>query len=204
MYVILFWLDSNEIVFCDKDGQLGLAVGCSNQESQTIVTEQRVEEEITSEVEPDSPVKPPESEDEDGENVISIEKLKRDILGDDAESELRSGIWISNSTSAFRICPFISVRSVSPPPRPRTPEKPLQPPFMPGSTPEHLNPRYLCWNEVGMVRSYGDKDEDGENECFIEAEFHDTSVHNTIMLKNFQGYYMASLSLSALAVANTR
>lgn len=85
-------------------------------------------------------------------------------------------------------------------PRPRTPEVPLQAAFMPSSTPEHLNPRYLCWNEVGVVKCYGTPDDDQGKS--IEVEFHDFNFHNSMMLQNFQNYTMGSISPACLAVAN--
>lgn len=91
---------------------------------------------------------------------------------------------------------------VSPSPILRIPEIPMQSAFMPTSTPEHLNPRYLCWNEIGVVRSYGNTDD--ENISSIEVEFHDSTLHNSIMMQNYQGYTMASLSSSVLAVASSR
>lgn len=88
-------------------------------------------------------------------------------------------------------------------PRSTTPLTPMQLPFMPSSTPEHLNPRYLCWNDVGVVRSYGNPNEDDE-QCSIEVEFHDTTFHNSMMMQNYQGYTRGSLSTTALAVANAK
>lgn len=88
-------------------------------------------------------------------------------------------------------------------PRPRTPEIPLQNPFMPSSTPEHLNPRYLCWNEVGVIRRYGSlSDEDSVKS--IEVEFHDAFFHNSMMIQNYHDYFLGSLSKGALVVANSR
>ncbi|KAK9692495.1 Minichromosome loss protein, Mcl1, middle region [Popillia japonica] len=90
--------------------------------------------------------------------------------------------------------------SSAPSSRPRTPEVPLQAAFMPSSTPEHLNPRYLCWNDVGIVRAYGASEDDSKS---IEVEFHDATFHNSMMMQNYQNYTMASLNTSALAVANS-
>lgn len=101
----------------------------------------------------------------------------------------------------YRSCLVISR---SPTPRARTPVTLMQAAFMPTSTPEHLNPRYLCWNEVGVVRCYGTPDDDSNEQCSIEVEFHDTTFHNSMMMQNYQGYTMGSLSTTALAVANAR
>lgn len=70
----------------------------------------------------------------------------------------------------------------------------------------HLNPRYLCYNEIGIVKSYINTAEDEETDATgsIEVEFHDTTFHNSIMLSNFQNYNLASLSSTALVVANAK
>lgn len=73
---------------------------------------------------------------------------------------------------------------------------------MSSSTPQHLDPRYMCWNEVGIIRSYGHQIDEGTKS--IEVEFHDTTFHNSMMLQNYQDYTMGSLSKGALAVANSR
>lgn len=72
---------------------------------------------------------------------------------------------------------------------------------MPSSTPDHLDPRYLCWNHIGIIRSYGLQDENSINKS-IEVEFHDTMFHNQIMFTNFKNYTMASISYTALILAN--
>lgn len=90
-----------------------------------------------------------------------------------------------------------------PTPRPRTPETPLQLPFMPSSTPDHLDPRYLCWNDIGIIRSYGSISDESASKS-IEVEFHDSTFHNSMMMQNYQEYTMGSLSKAALAVANSK
>lgn len=74
---------------------------------------------------------------------------------------------------------------------------------MPSSSPEHLNPRYLCWNEVGVVRCYGELGNE-DSDRSIETEFHDSTFHNSMILQNYQDYKFGSLSKNALVVANTR
>lgn len=72
-----------------------------------------------------------------------------------------------------------------------------QEPFQPGSTPVHLEQRFMVWNSVGIVRSYN-----GENESSIDVEFHDTSFHHSIHLPNAQhNYTIADLSTEALVLA---
>lgn len=76
---------------------------------------------------------------------------------------------------------------------------------MPSSTPVHLDPRYLCWNEVGIVRAYGSLSDDVEStDKSIQVEFHDFTFHKNIMMPMYVDYTMGSLSSSALVVANTK
>ncbi|KAJ8931897.1 hypothetical protein NQ314_015166 [Rhamnusium bicolor] len=74
---------------------------------------------------------------------------------------------------------------------------------MPSSTPEHLDPRYLCWNDVGIIRSYGNNADETASKS-IEVEFHDSTFHNSMMMQNYQDYTMGSISKAALVVANSR
>ena len=72
-----------------------------------------------------------------------------------------------------------------------------QEPFQPGSTPVHLEQRFMIWNSVGIVRSFN-----GENESSIDVEFHDTSYHHSIHLPNAQhNYTIADLSQEVLVLA---
>ena len=66
-----------------------------------------------------------------------------------------------------RVCVplFFSAR---PPPQP---EVDLQGPFQPGSTPIHLESRFMVWNSVGIVKSFNSDEENS-----IDVEFHDASV----------------------------
>lgn len=125
-------------------------------------------------------------DDDDDENVISLEKLKKDYTLNDSDEELSK---LGRDSSR------------SPTPRPRTPDVELQRPFMPSSTPDHLDPRYLCWNQVAVIRCYGERLENTENKS-IEVEFHDSTFHNQMMLTNYKNYSMASVSLTALALGN--
>nr|XP_053630498.1 WD repeat and HMG-box DNA-binding protein 1-like [Cherax quadricarinatus] len=85
--------------------------------------------------------------------------------------------------------------SIAPPvPVVKLPE--IQKPFQPGMSPEHLNDRYMLWNNVGIVRQYSSEDENS-----IDIEFHDTSVHHSLHFNNSVGHSMAALSTHALALA---
>ncbi|KAF2895708.1 hypothetical protein ILUMI_10488 [Ignelater luminosus] len=173
-------LGNGEIAFCDVQGQLGIALNCTNIPASIETPSDNGEADNVdfSEFQFDDA-------DEDDENVVSLEKLKADIMGKEETGS------VSDKES-----------SRSPTPRPRTPETPMQDAFMPTSTPKHLSSRYLCWNEIGIVRSYGCNDDLDDNKS-IEVEFHDSTFHNTMMLRNFQDYTMSSLSTGALVVANS-
>ncbi|KAL3269048.1 hypothetical protein HHI36_008131 [Cryptolaemus montrouzieri] len=177
----------NQIVYTDIEGQLGLMSNCIDKGE---FSDDKNKKENEKELDEDNEVEfgdiQFEDDEEDNENVVSLEKLKKQYADDD-EPELQSII------------------SKSPTPRPRTPVIPLQEPFMPSSTPIHLDPRYLCWNEVGIIRGYGTiLDEDESSPKSIEVDFHDSTFHNSMMMQNYHNYTLGSLSISVLAVANEK
>ncbi|KAK9890820.1 hypothetical protein WA026_012163 [Henosepilachna vigintioctopunctata] len=172
-------VDSNQIVYTDIEGQLGLLTECIDKQEAAVETEP-----MDNNSEVDFGDIQFEDDDEDNENAVSLDKLKKQYE-DDIVPELQS------------------IMSKSPSPRPRTPVIPLQEPFMPSSTPVHLDPRYLCWNEIGVIRCYGTVSEDDDSSSkSIEVDFHDSTFHNSMMMQNYQNYMMGSLSSAALAVAN--
>lgn len=54
------------------------------------------------------------------------------------------------------------------------------------------------WNDVGMVRCFSS--EDGE-ECSIEVEFHDVTVHRSMHINNYLRHSLAALSTQVLALS---
>ncbi|XP_017778224.1 PREDICTED: WD repeat and HMG-box DNA-binding protein 1 isoform X2 [Nicrophorus vespilloides] len=187
---------NGELAFADAQGNVGMATNCTetgaDEDDGDIPDEEGAIEEQNYESENidfgDVQIEA-EDDDEDNENAVSLEKLKKEIMGP-LEPELEA---IEAAAS----------RSPSPRARSVTPEIPLQPAFMPSSTPEHLDPRYMCYNEVGIIRCYGcnlDDDDDGTRS--IEVEFHDSQIHSSMMIRNYKGYTMGSISTAALAVAN--
>lgn len=88
--ILLITIFSNkgngDIAYCDVQGELGMVVvnGVNNAKcSSAGVQEDSVDFNFHKDVD--------ESEDEDNENVISLEKLKRETLGpEESESEIRS------------------------------------------------------------------------------------------------------------------
>ncbi|XP_037094911.1 WD repeat and HMG-box DNA-binding protein 1-like [Pollicipes pollicipes] len=67
------------------------------------------------------------------------------------------------------------------------------PAFQPGSTPAHLERRFLAWNSVGVVTAHDEES--------IDVEFHDSAVHHPLHLRNALGHTLAALSDEALLLA---
>ncbi|XP_050293758.1 WD repeat and HMG-box DNA-binding protein 1 [Anthonomus grandis grandis] len=187
---------NGQIVYTDIEGQLSIMSNCSSisNKAKEDKTSETVDDLGFTENEVDFGEFMDETENEnaDRDNEINTEEIFKDF--DDVQSSPHPKLSTNASEAA-------SSRSSTP--RPRTPEVPLQPPFMPTSTPDHLDPRYLCWNEVGIVKSYGTNSEDELSSKTIEVEFHDSTFHNSMMLQNFQEYTMGSIGKGALVVANS-
>ena len=73
----------------------------------------------------------------------------------------------------------------------------IQEPFQSGSTPVHLQSRFMVWNQVGIVKAFASDEENS-----IDVKFHDSSVHHPIHLGNSAGFTMADLSTEALVLAS--
>ncbi|XP_076266866.1 chromosome transmission fidelity 4 [Rhynchophorus ferrugineus] len=169
---------NGEIVYTDVEGQMSVMSNCCQLEH---IEADELDQQST---EMDFQVN--NDDDGDDENAISVEKLKQQYMGS-PEPELKD---------------FSQASSRSQTPRPRSPEVPLQAPFMPSSTPEHLDPRYLCYNGVGVVKSYGNSADDEMASKTIEVEFHDSTFHNSMMLQNYQDYSIGCVDKGALVLAN--
>ncbi|CAG9822132.1 unnamed protein product [Phaedon cochleariae] len=179
---------NGEIVYTDVEGQLGIITesvkGMTNDGPEQMNTD---EMELADNDVDFTGVNFEEDNDEDNENAVSLEQLKKQYNLGEPDDELQK---------------LETASSRSPTPRPRTPQVPLQPSFMPSSTPEHLDPRYLCWNDVGVIRCYGNNSDESTSKS-IEVEFHDTTFHSSMMMQNYQDYTLGSISKSALVVANS-
>ncbi|XP_041975465.1 WD repeat and HMG-box DNA-binding protein 1 [Aricia agestis] len=162
------------LVYCDLVGQLGMLTNCYGKSSEDADTNDiEVIEREDDDNDLDNLIENYESEDE---HAISLEKIRNETMGV-VESER------------------VESRASEPPPARRT--CPPQPPFQTGATPMHLEHRYMCWNDVGIVRCHT-----GENgESTIDVEFHDTSLHHAIHLNNYLNHTMASLSSTVLVLA---
>ncbi|CAH0555298.1 unnamed protein product [Brassicogethes aeneus] len=176
---------NGQVVYTDVEGQLGIISDCINENTNKDPENEKVDDFGDNEV--DFGDVQFEDDDDDNENAISVEKLKKEVMGE-LEPELQNLNEDSSHAPSLRA---------------RTPEVPLQGAFMPSSTPDHLDPRYLCWNHVGVIRSYGLNSNDESASKSIEVEFHDTTFHSSMMMQNYQEYTMGSLSTGALAVANS-
>lgn len=165
------------LAYCDVAGQLGMLENCYGKESRANAAEDDVEMVERADDNDDLLDNLVEAYESDDENAISLEKLKNETLkvvsdGEESRSTTTHGHYAAPSTV------------------------PPQPPFQPSATPTHLEHRYMCWNEVGIIRCHN-----VENESNIEVEFHDTNVHHGIHLKNYLNHTIASLSTSVLALA---
>ncbi|KAG7327957.1 hypothetical protein KOW79_007901 [Hemibagrus wyckioides] len=122
---------------------------------------------------------------DDDENSRDTGSVKADNLaGDDGES----GVFPTAAPPAAEAAP----RPVYEGPVPTAPQRA----FQPGSTPTHLMHRFMCWNSVGIVRSYND-----EQDNAIDVEFHDSAVHHAMHLTNTLEHSMADLSQEAVLLA---
>ncbi|XP_048489495.1 WD repeat and HMG-box DNA-binding protein 1 [Plutella xylostella] len=171
------------IAYCDVAGQLGMLVNCCGKETmaaqENMDTIEMIERDNDNDDIVDNLIENYESDDD---NAISLEKLKNETLGLAVDEDSRGSRAESRGDEGGSRGP----RGVPP-----------QPPFQPSATPTHLEHRYMCWNEVGIVRCH--TQENGEST--IDVEFHDAGVHHGIHLNNYLNHTMASLSTTVLVLA---
>lgn len=163
------------LAFCDVTGQLGSVDGCVTSLEKKLPSAAVVPLKI-------------DSDDEDGENVFSVEKIKssvsqpiEDVFGLDLDEVLTNKNDDDDNESKISF---------------HEPSRKLQSPFQPSSSPVHLQHRYMVWNSVGIVRCFNT-----ETESSIDVEFHDASFHHTMHLDNYLKHSLASLSEKALVLA---
>ena len=131
-----------------------------------------------------------EDDDDDNENSFSIRKIKKETGFLEDGEEKPAAADIVQRVNQIEAAP-------TPQPEPPTFEVDIQEPFQPGSTPVHLQSRFMTWNQVGIVKSFS-----SEEEHSIDVKFHDSAIHHPIHLGNNDGYTMADLSREALVLAN--
>ncbi|XP_043232688.1 WD repeat and HMG-box DNA-binding protein 1-like, partial [Amphibalanus amphitrite] len=128
-----------------------------------------------------------DDDDEEDDNVISLRKIKAESgFLSDADGEATDGATEARPSAAPAAAP--------PAPVPRGPAfAEPQPAFQPGSTPAHLERRFMVWNAVGVVTAH--------EADSIDVEFHDSAVHHPLHLRNTLGHTLAALSERALLLA---
>ncbi|KYM96439.1 WD repeat and HMG-box DNA-binding protein 1 [Cyphomyrmex costatus] len=179
---------SNEIAFCDALGKLGcidvlLYLECLQQSFQISVSKPRSEVILDFEQNEDVMENDILSDnDDDDENVISLNKIKASI---NLKNDEKSNFDVDFEKPSCDTKTFI-------------PNVKLQSSFQPGSTPSHLLSYFMMWNDVGMIRCFSS--EDGE-ECSIEVEFHDVTVHRSMHINNYLRHSLAALSTQALVLS---
>ncbi|XP_062553662.1 WD repeat and HMG-box DNA-binding protein 1 [Armigeres subalbatus] len=132
-----------------------------------------------------------DEESKDDENTISVLDIKSQYAAmDDGQSADDHGGTESHHSEADDDDDAQSVASA------KLKTFLMQKYFQSSSTPDHLEHRYLVYNHVGIVRAHSD-----DRENYIEVEFHDSSQHHGIHMKNFLNHTMAGLSESVLAMA---
>lgn len=190
---------NGEIAFCDEDGQLSSVTDCYEKSAQLA----NGKKSSSKKVEEDNVENDPDdfyggidfhgdNDDEDDENVVSLEKIKNETLkmngigdsDDETDKETdrdRPSSRMSETTDRdTRVMKAVK----------------LQPAFQPGSTPIHLEHRFMVWNHVGLVLSHHS---DSENSIIVE--FHDVNVHPSLHMTNHFNHQMSSLSSTCLALA---
>ncbi|KAI5644928.1 minichromosome loss protein, mcl1, middle region domain-containing protein [Phthorimaea operculella] len=168
------------LAYCDVAGQLGTLVNCYGKDSSKFGADSEDVEMVEREADNDELLDNIIENYESDDDAISIERIKNETLG-----------LQDNDSGPSRPASRATLVPAS------VPRAPPQPPFQPSATPQHLEHRYMCWNEVGIVRCH--TVEDGEST--IDVEFHDTTFHHGIHLNNYLNHTMASLSSSVLALA---
>ncbi len=147
-----------------------------------------------------------DDDDDDNENSFSIHRIKKETGfledGDDNSNAIppNEDTNASNATSISKAAgdPEMVKDDKGPAEQPAPVlDVDIQEPFQPGSTPVHLESRFMVWNSVGIVECYN-----SEVENKIEVEFHDAAVHHPIHLGNSQGFTMADLSKEAVVLAS--
>ncbi|XP_071522492.1 WD repeat and HMG-box DNA-binding protein 1 isoform X1 [Panulirus ornatus] len=191
-----------ELAFVDIDGQFGTVENIIDVDYTTNSTGGE-KTEVQNELHNGDDFPPLDMDGNDNEDDISIAKIKSKLgfaddeegtflglPGDSTFKEDASSKVVDDDSASI----VTSKNEVPAMPAMKLPE--IQKPFHPGMSPEHLNDRYMLWNNVGIVRQYSSEDENS-----IDVEFHDTSVHHALHLNNSVGHTMAALSTQALALA---
>ncbi|XP_067007806.2 WD repeat and HMG-box DNA-binding protein 1 isoform X2 [Anabrus simplex] len=178
-----------EIAYCDVSGQLGTIDNIIT--SEEVAPPKQVEKHVRAEEDMSyNELLNDDDDEEDGENVISLNKIKESLtqpanLGLDLEEKSTKDDEDNDEVASIVSDVVRSVPSIS-----------IQPPFQPTSTPVHLQHRFMVWNSVGIVRAFNTEEENS-----LDVEFHDSSLHHALHMTNYLKHTMASLSEQALVLA---
>lgn len=192
----------DEIAFMREDGYWGVINDFLKPSSKPTINEKETQEKMIDEdnMDPDELAAALfDDDDDDNENSFSIRRIKKetgflDPNEDTTPSE--KGNFDDDSASVKSV--VTDVVTAKPPPAPAPAlELDIQESFQPGSTPSHLESRYMVWNSVGIVQSFN-----SDEESSINVEFHDSAIHHPIHLGNNNGYSMADLSAEAVLLAS--
>ncbi|XP_068145045.1 WD repeat and HMG-box DNA-binding protein 1 [Drosophila tropicalis] len=183
--------NENELGFCDATGQLGTMVlsdevGGSGEGAIEEAQDELLDgDDYIYEAE-EATAADPDTNGE-GDDGVSLEKLKRQVLNLDDENSRQS---LASSVTSAPVAPAaVQLKLFK-----------QQAAFQPSATPMDLEHRYLVWNDVGIVISHEDPTSgDGS----IDVEFHDASIHHALHISNYNQHNLGSLSRSALALAST-
>lgn len=193
--------DMGELAFCDNSGHLGFldtVVGTSQHTNSVAAAEASAFNDADDDIFASANAQDVEGgadldeinrflEDADDENSIDIGSIKRSLLPDAKDNDDTASVLSSKVDDQRPVH-----QAPAAPPLP-----PVQAPFQPGSTPEHLSNRFMVWNSVGIIRQYVTEDENS-----IDVEFHDTSTHHAIHIDNKNDFEMADLSQQAVLFAS--
>ncbi|KAI5704078.1 hypothetical protein M8J75_001791 [Diaphorina citri] len=191
--------DSNEIAYCDTEGQLGLIEqildaasprltnGHAEQHESGLPLDEIGEAMLIDDI----------GEDDNDDNVISLDKIKAQsgFLPDDEGTGAPQRSRSPSLADEDRQTPTSGIY----PSHATMPVTELQPAFQPTSTPTHFQYRFMVYNDVGMVRHTNTEEENS-----IDVEFHDSTLHHSFRINNIMGHTLAALSTKALVLACER
>ncbi|KAL4149661.1 hypothetical protein QTP88_003553 [Uroleucon formosanum] len=166
------------LAYCDDYGQLGLVENATSDDFDMNTTDDDTDNIAI-------------IDEESGDNVISLEKIKHDN-----EVELNRSRGVSlNNVNDLEINDDnsnLSSKYISPTTGFTVD---LQSPFQPCSTPVHLQRRFMVFNDVGYARQTNTADEN-----VIDVDFHDNTVHHAFRIKNVLGHTIAAMCQEALVL----
>ncbi|KAK0058514.1 WD repeat and HMG-box DNA-binding protein 1 isoform X4 [Biomphalaria pfeifferi] len=189
----------SELAFCDNVGQLGfleLVMADKKEQAPKVTNGTSIFDDADDDdalMTASGHVAPRDDIDkylEDDDNSIDIGSIKRSL---NLDNEDENSVAASRDGDDNKIAP---APVFTLPPDLFKPTPP-QPPFQPGSTPEHLSSRFMMWNNVGIIRQYVSEEENS-----IDIEFHDTTTHHALHIDNKSEYVLADLSTQAVLLAS--